>query len=189
LYGVRRLSVASDSPPLPLDTGALPLIGGGAKFQKLLRQNHSVLSNSRFCRQDAQDPTPPTFSIVMRVRYPGGASGGGKPVPGPNIAVVNCFEQFRCAALLDARRALDRQTRCKPPTAVGGHKGHQHDWGPKFDPPSRDGADPRVICRGRPGCAPVMSVAPCGRTACSLSVVWSAAGAIHVLGRVGAAPR
>jgi hypothetical protein len=35
------------------------------------------------------DPAPPTFSIVMRVRYPGGASGGGKPVPGPNIGVTS----------------------------------------------------------------------------------------------------
>ncbi|HJY56342.1 MAG TPA: hypothetical protein VJ418_08175 [Streptosporangiaceae bacterium] len=41
------------------------------------------------CRQDAQGPTPPTFSIVMRVRYPGGASGGGKLPPAPNIAVFS----------------------------------------------------------------------------------------------------
>jgi len=45
--------------------GVLVLVGG-------------LLDNRRRCRQDAQGPTPPTFSIVMRVRYPGGASGGGK---------------------------------------------------------------------------------------------------------------
>src|ERR1700694_2456540 len=43
----------------------------------------------RLCRQDAHGPTPPTLSIVMRVRYPGGESGGGKLVPGPKIAVVS----------------------------------------------------------------------------------------------------
>ena len=41
------------------------------------------------CRQDAQGPTRPTFSIVMRVRYPGGASGGGKLPPAPNIAMFS----------------------------------------------------------------------------------------------------
>jgi hypothetical protein len=48
-----------------------------------------LFHDSRRCRQDAQGPTPPTFSIVMRVRYPGGASGGGKLPPAPNIAVFS----------------------------------------------------------------------------------------------------
>jgi len=53
-----------------------------------VKRHGSTSENSGLCRQDAQGPTPPTFSIVMRVRYPGGASGGGKPVPGPNVAVA-----------------------------------------------------------------------------------------------------
>jgi hypothetical protein len=56
--------------------GVLVLVGG-------------LLDNRGLCRQDAQGPTPPTFSIVMRVRYPGGASGGGKLPPAPNIAVFS----------------------------------------------------------------------------------------------------
>jgi hypothetical protein len=48
-----------------------------------------LLDNRGLCRQDAQGPMPPTFSIVMRVRYPGGASGGGKLPPAPNIAVFS----------------------------------------------------------------------------------------------------
>jgi hypothetical protein len=48
-----------------------------------------LFHDGRLCRQDAQGPTPPTFSIVMRVRYPGGASGGGKLPPAPNIAVFS----------------------------------------------------------------------------------------------------
>jgi hypothetical protein len=48
-----------------------------------------LLDNRGLCRQDAQGPTPPTFSIVMGVRYPGGASGGGKLPPAPNIAVFS----------------------------------------------------------------------------------------------------
>ncbi len=56
--------------------GVLVLVGG-------------LLDNRGFCRQDAQGPTPPTFSIVMGVRYPGGASGGGKLPPAPNIAVFS----------------------------------------------------------------------------------------------------
>jgi hypothetical protein len=32
-----------------------------------------LFDDRRRCRQDAQGPTPPTFSIVMRVRYPAGA--------------------------------------------------------------------------------------------------------------------
>jgi hypothetical protein len=48
-----------------------------------------LLDHRGLCRQDAQGPTPPTFSIVMRVRYPGGASGGGKLPPAPNIAVFS----------------------------------------------------------------------------------------------------
>ena len=48
-----------------------------------------LLHNRGLCRQDAQGPTPPTFSIVIRVRYPGGASGGGKLPPAPNIAVFS----------------------------------------------------------------------------------------------------
>jgi hypothetical protein len=41
----------------------------------------------RLCRQDAQGT--PTFSIVMRVKYPGGTSGGGKLPPAPDIAVFS----------------------------------------------------------------------------------------------------
>jgi hypothetical protein len=48
-----------------------------------------LVHNRRLCRQDAQGPTTPTFSIVMRVRYPGGASGGGELPPAPNIAVFS----------------------------------------------------------------------------------------------------
>jgi hypothetical protein len=48
-----------------------------------------LVDHSRFGGQDAQGSTPPTFSIVMRVRYPGGASGGGKLPPAPNIAVFS----------------------------------------------------------------------------------------------------
>jgi hypothetical protein len=47
------------------------------------------VDNGRFDGQNAQGPTPPSFSIVMRVRYPGGASGGGKLPPAPNIAVFS----------------------------------------------------------------------------------------------------
>jgi hypothetical protein len=39
------------------------------------------------CRQDAQGPTPPTFSIVMRVRYPARQAAG--IAPAPNIAVFS----------------------------------------------------------------------------------------------------
>jgi hypothetical protein len=56
--------------------GVLVLVGG-------------LLDNCRLGRQDAQGPTPPTFSIVMPVSYPGGASGGGKLPPAPNIAVFS----------------------------------------------------------------------------------------------------
>jgi hypothetical protein len=48
-----------------------------------------LVDNRGLCRQDAQGPTPPTFSIVMRVRYPGGASVGGKLPPARNIAVFS----------------------------------------------------------------------------------------------------
>jgi hypothetical protein len=57
-------------------TGVRILIGG-------------LVDDGRLGGQDAQGPTPPTFSIVMRVRYPGGASGGGKLPPAPNIAVFS----------------------------------------------------------------------------------------------------
>jgi hypothetical protein len=48
-----------------------------------------LVDSSGFDGQNAQGPTPPTFSIVMRVTYPGGASGGGKLPPAPNIAVFS----------------------------------------------------------------------------------------------------
>jgi hypothetical protein len=57
-------------------TGVLVLVGG-------------LLDDRRRCRQDAQGPTPPAFSIVMRVSYPGRASGGRKLPPAPNIAVFS----------------------------------------------------------------------------------------------------
>jgi hypothetical protein len=57
-------------------TGVLVLFGG-------------LVDHRGRSRQDAQGPTPPTLSIVMRVRYPGGASGGGKLPPAPNIAVFS----------------------------------------------------------------------------------------------------
>jgi hypothetical protein len=53
-------------------TGVLVLVGG-------------LLDHRGLCRQDAQGPTRPTFSIVMRVRYP----GGGKLPLAPNIAVFS----------------------------------------------------------------------------------------------------
>jgi hypothetical protein len=46
-----------------------------------------LLHDSRLAGQDAQGQTPPTSSIVMRIKYPGGASGDGKLTPAPNIAV------------------------------------------------------------------------------------------------------
>jgi hypothetical protein len=48
-----------------------------------------LVDHRRLSGQDAPGPTLPTFSIVMRVRYPGGASGGGKLPPAPNIAVFS----------------------------------------------------------------------------------------------------
>jgi hypothetical protein len=48
-----------------------------------------LVDDRRLSGQDAQGPTPPTFSIVMRVRCPGGASGGEKLPPAPNIAVFS----------------------------------------------------------------------------------------------------
>jgi hypothetical protein len=56
--------------------GVLVLVGG-------------LVDHRGLCRQDAQGPTPPIFSIVMRVRFQGRTSGGGKLPPAPNIAVFS----------------------------------------------------------------------------------------------------
>jgi hypothetical protein len=57
-------------------TGVLVLVGG-------------LVDQRGLCRHDAQGPTRPTLSIVMCVRHPGGASGGGKLPRAPNIAVFS----------------------------------------------------------------------------------------------------
>jgi hypothetical protein len=73
---LRLLTLRLVSVAVVMTVAVLVLVGG-------------LLDHGRLCRQDAQGPTPPTFSIVMRVRYPGGASGGGKLPPAQNIAVFS----------------------------------------------------------------------------------------------------
>src|SRR6202000_1294904 len=89
--GVRR-NIRRTPSELPLAsvavvvTGVLVLVGG-------------LVDQRGLCPQDAQGPTRPTFSIVMCVRHPGGASGRGKLARAEHRR-VQLVEQFRCAALL-----------------------------------------------------------------------------------------